>query len=141
MTNAGVDIIDKSAEKANLWLKELAAELDGDRREAYRLLRAFLHALRDRITVAEAVQLGQQLPVLIRGIYYDGWEPSRTPETYRDIDTFLERVSAEAKLGGETETSYAVAAAAAVLRRHVSAGEIDDILSILPKELRSTLAG
>ncbi len=131
-------IIQRSVEKAHIWFQEVAEQLgDTDHRQAYRVLRAYLQALRDRLTVDEAAQLGAQLPDLIRGIYYEGWDPSSTPIRYRNLDEFLDRVAAEAKLGGETSASYAVAAAAAVLRGHVSAGEIEDIRAQLPEELHA----
>ena len=38
-----------------------------------------LHTLRDRLTVDVAAKLAAQLPTLIRGIYYEDWDPSRTP--------------------------------------------------------------
>ncbi|MGZ5337679.1 MAG: DUF2267 domain-containing protein, partial [Solirubrobacterales bacterium] len=102
---------------------------------------AYLHAVRDRLTVEEAAQLAAQLPVLIRGIYYENWVPSRTPISYRSVDEFLKRVADEALLPGETEASYACSAAARVLRRHVSEGEIEDVIAVFPKELEVVLEG
>jgi uncharacterized protein (DUF2267 family) len=134
-------IIERSVEKAHVWLNELAAEIGTeDRNQAYRVLRAYLQALRDRLPVDEAAQLAAQLPELIRGIYYEGWNPSSTPVQYRGLDEFLERIANEAKLSGETEASFAVGAAATVLRRHVSAGEIDDVRAVLPEDLRPIIA-
>jgi uncharacterized protein (DUF2267 family) len=134
-------IIERSVEKAHVWLNELAAEIGTeDRNQAYRVLRAYLQALRDRLPVDEAAQLAAQLPELIRGIYYEGWNPSSTPVQYRGLDEFLERIASEAKLSGETEASFAVGAAATVLRRHVSAGEIDDVRAVLPEDLRPIIA-
>lgn len=130
-------IINRSVEKTHLWLDEIAEGLESDdRSQAYRLLRAYLHALRDRLTVDEAAELGAQLPELIRGIYYEGWDPSKTPIKYRGLAEFLDRVAADANLPGETSAAYAVSVAAGVLRRHVSAGEIDDILAQLPDDLQ-----
>ena len=134
-------IVARSVEKTNLWLDELAADLgESDRKTAYEILRAFLHALRDRLTVEESAQLAAQLPTLIRGIYFEGWQPARTPERYPDIETFLTRVAGEARLHGETEASYAASAAARVLQRHVSGGEIEDVLATLPTAIRPIFA-
>jgi uncharacterized protein (DUF2267 family) len=139
---AEVDVIDRSVEKTHIWLNELADELGSDDRQAaYRVLRAFLHVLRDRLTVEEAAQLAAQLPDLIRGIYYEGWVPARTPRKYHDVDEFLTRIADEALLDGETQASYACTAAARVLRRHVSEGELRDVLAVLPEELRALVAG
>ncbi|MEX2105978.1 MAG: DUF2267 domain-containing protein [Solirubrobacterales bacterium] len=130
-------IIERSVEKAHLWLDDVAGELGTeDHQYAYRVLRAYLHALRDRLPVDEAAQLAAQLPELIRGIYYEGWDPSRTPVKYDGFADFLSRVASEASLDGETAASFGVGAAATVLRRHVSAGEIDDIRANLPEDLR-----
>lgn len=132
-----IAIVKQSVEKAHVWLNEMAGELGtDDRQEAYRALRAYLHALRDRLPVNEAAQLAAQLPDLIRGIYYEGWNPSKTPVRYRGLADFLGRVATDANLDGETEASYAVSAAAKILRRHVSAGEIDDVRAILPDDLK-----
>ena len=133
-------IIERSVEKAHVWLNDTAAELGTeDQQEAYRILRAYLHALRDRLPVDEAAQLAAQLPELIRGIYYEGWNPSATPVKYRTFAEFLDRVAEEALLDGETAAFYAVGAAFSVFRSHVSAGEIDDIRAILPEDLHPIL--
>jgi uncharacterized protein (DUF2267 family) len=95
-----------------------------------------LHALRDRLTVDLAAKLAAQLPTLIRGIYYEDWDPSRTPLAIHDVGPFLDHVAAEGHMAGETEASLAVSAVIAVLRAHVSAGEIDSVLAILPDSFR-----
>ena len=129
-------IAERSAEKTRNWLDDLCDRLGTeDRRYAHKVLRAYLHALRDRLTVEESAQLAAQLPNLIRGIYYEGWKPSATPVHYHDLTDFLDRVAADAQLGGTTVASYAVGAAAEVLRQHISTGEIEDVLVQLPDAL------
>ena len=87
MTTTRLDIIDRSVEKAHIWINDVAAELSTqDPHHAYRVVRAFLHALRDQLTVDEAAKLAAQLPIFVRGVFYEGWDPSRTPEHARDID-------------------------------------------------------
>jgi uncharacterized protein (DUF2267 family) len=133
-------ILDRSVQKAHIWLIELCEELESDDRQyAYRVLRGFLHALRDRLPHQESAQLAAQLPVLLRGVYYENWVPSRTPQAYHDARSFLDRMAAEASLAGDTEASFAVAAAARVLRAHVSAGEVEDVLAVLPPALRELI--
>jgi len=137
MTETEPSIIEHSVEKAHIWLKEIAEELGvDDRQYAYRALRAVLHTLRDRLTVDVAAKLAAQLPTLIRGIYYEDWDPSRTPLPLRDVEGFLDHVLAEDGMAGETEASVAVTAVARVLRAHVSPGEIDHVLAVLPDEFR-----
>lgn len=125
-----------------LWLTELAEELGrpGDQQYAHRVLRGFLHTLRDRLIVDEVAHLAAQLPELLRGIYYENWRPSATPASYHDAHSFLAHVARESLLAGDTEATYATAAAAAVLRRHVSAGELDDVLANLPDDIAMLLS-
>jgi uncharacterized protein (DUF2267 family) len=137
MSDVEPSIIERSVEKAHIWLKELAGELGvEDRQYAYRALRAVLHALRDRLTVDVAAKLAAQLPTLIRGIYYEDWDPSRTPLPIHHVDAFLDHVVREGRMAGETEASLAVTAVARVLREHVTEGEIDDVLAVLPDKLK-----
>jgi uncharacterized protein (DUF2267 family) len=142
MTSGDPEVISRTVESTHAWLHDLCGELGGeDRRYAYRALRAVLHVLRDRLPVDESAQLAAQLPVLLRGVYYEGWRPSATPQTYHDARTFLERVATGAQLHGETEASFATEAVARLLRRRVSAGEIADVLAVLPAEVRALFAG
>jgi uncharacterized protein (DUF2267 family) len=140
MTSGQLEILDRGAEKANVWLSEIATELEGDRREAYRALRAYLHTLRDRLPAQQNAALAAQLPTMLRGIFYEGWQPSRTPLHYRDPVEFAERVRREAGLVGDTEAWFAIQAVAKVLRRHVSAGEIEGIVRSLPGSLQGLVA-
>ena len=131
------DVLARSVQKAREWIDETADELGIDnRRTALRSLRAVLHALRDHIGVNESAHLAAQLPELIRGIYYEEWVPARVPESQRDRGEFLRRIVRDARLSGETEASFAVSAVIAVLSRHVSPGELDDVAKSLPTQLR-----
>jgi uncharacterized protein (DUF2267 family) len=130
-------IVQRSVEAAHAWHHDVAVELQtDDLHDAARALRVVLHALRDRLTVEETAHLASQLPTMIRGIYYEGWTPGRPPHVAHNIDTFLAHVAAEGRMAGETEASHAVTAVARVLHRHVSEGELDDVLAILPEKLR-----
>jgi uncharacterized protein (DUF2267 family) len=141
MSDNEPSIIQHSVEKTNIWLGEIAEELGGDdRRYAYRALRAVLHALRDRLTVDVAAKLAAQLPILIRGVYYEDWDPSRTPLAIHDVGAFLDHVAAEGNMAGDTEASLAVAAVIRVLRAHVSDGEIDSVLAVLPASLGALIS-
>jgi uncharacterized protein (DUF2267 family) len=141
MATSDVTSIDRSVEKTNAWLRELAVELGrpDDRRYAYRVLRAFLHTLRDRLPVNSAVHLAAQLPELLRGVYYEGWRPNQTPQAYHDLDTFIARIAAGALLSGHTESVDCAEAAAVVLRRHITAGELEKIAAALPTTIADLL--
>lgn len=134
-----VDVIDTTVQKTFRWIDELNDELGGvGRREAFRNLRAFLQTIRDRLTVDEAAHLGAQLPMLVRGIYYEGWVPSRAPAKMKPeqfVEVFVER----AVLPTDHEPVAALKASARVMRRHVTPGEARDVLSMLPLDVRRLL--
>lgn len=80
MTTTGLEIFDTTVQKTNRWLAGIAERLDHrDRQHAYQALRGVLHALRDRLTIDEAAHLGAQLPMLVRGIFFEAWQPARPP--------------------------------------------------------------
>lgn len=133
---ASIDSVERTVHVTNRWLHEVAKELGEDEARAYQALRAVLHALRDRVGVDEAAQLAAQLPELLRGVFYEGWVPSRTPEAYHDAGTFLARIERDLHLHGATEASYAVRAVMDVLGRHVSEGELRDVMAVLPPAVR-----
>jgi len=140
MSVRSVDAVERSVHKTNEWLNELTRELGThDEEFAWRVLRAYLEVLRDRLTVDEAAHLAAQLPHMLRGVFYDGFDPSRQPEKIRDRDTFLARLADRAQLPGSAEAERAAAAVTRVLRRHVTEGELNDVLSQLPSEIREIL--
>jgi uncharacterized protein (DUF2267 family) len=140
MSSSHLEIIDRNVEKAHIWVNGVAEELGTDDREqAFRVLRAFLHALRDHLSVDVAAQLSAQLPIFVRGVFYEAWNPNAMPNHTRDLDSFLDRIAAEARLAGETEASFAAAAANRVLQRHISTGERDAVLHVLPRHVRAFL--
>jgi len=137
MSVTGLEGFDTTVHKTNAWLNELLQELGWqDKHAAYRAMRGTLHAIRDRLTVDEVAQLGAQLPMLIRGFYYEGWDPSDNPERYRHKAQFLERIERESRAGIPVDPEQVARAVSAVLARRVSEGEIEDVRQLLPAELR-----
>jgi len=90
----GLDVFDTTLKETNLWLKELMERLGTyDRHHAYSTLRAVLHALRDRIGPENAAHLSAQLPMLVRGIFYEGWDPTGKPTKERHEVEFIAHVA------------------------------------------------
>jgi uncharacterized protein (DUF2267 family) len=139
MSNTGLSTFDTTIEKTNIVLKEIeeAYGWPKDRRQqSYDALRAVLHALRDRLTVDEAADLGAQLPMLIRGIYYEGWDPSRAPVKMHKGE-FLDRIREEFRYEVEGGVELLVTRVLDALRRYVTEGEWDEVRSTLPRDLRA----
>ncbi len=139
MAATGLAVFDTTLQKTHAWLKDVMHELGtDDRHQAYLALRAVLHALRDRLTVEEVAQLGAQLPMLIRGFYYEGWDPTGKPLKERHKEDFLRHIERYFKTTrqGEVDAERIARAVFRVLARRVSKGEIEDIVHILPRELR-----
>jgi uncharacterized protein (DUF2267 family) len=129
---------DNAVQTANLWLGELERQLGlQSRDQAYVLLRAVLHTLRDRLPWVEAVQLGGQLPTLIRGIYYDGWSLRRSGERLSSMTAFVDRVMAAMHPAMVRLPEAAVLGVFALLGQHVSAGEIEDVRRCLPDDVQA----
>jgi uncharacterized protein (DUF2267 family) len=141
MSVTGLDVFDATLQKTNNWLQDLMQALVGtDRHEAYAALRATLHALRDRLTVEEAAQLGAQLPMLIRGFYYEGWDPTGKPLRVRHKEEFLALIERQFRDGGLcddlVDPERVARAVFRVLAQRVSTGEIEDVRHVLPAEIR-----
>ena len=127
---------DKTLTKSNEWLKELGAELGWQDPNAVLLaLRSVLHALRDRLPPNEAADLAAQMPLLIKGVYFDGWRPSSTPVKVRSKEEFFNMVMQPLARGfPEADPDRVIRAVFRVLAEHVSQGEIRDVRVVLPAE-------
>jgi uncharacterized protein (DUF2267 family) len=137
MSFTGLDVFDATVNKTNAWLNELMETLAiEDRHAAYLALRSTLHVLRDRLTVEEAAHLAAQLPMLIRGFYYEGWDPTDVPLPVRDVFEFLVLIDVEHGATLELDAEEVARAVFKVLERRVSAGEIEDVKQLLPKQIR-----
>jgi uncharacterized protein (DUF2267 family) len=142
MTVASVHAVERTVHKTNEWLNDLAGELDlgADGRDAaWRILRGYLHVLRDRLTLDEGAHLAAQFTHLIRGVYYEGFDPGDRPVAIRDRDAFLARLADATELHDPEEAARATAACTRVMGRHVSEGELDDVFGQLPAQIRGVL--
>jgi uncharacterized protein (DUF2267 family) len=142
MSHTGYAAFDTTIEKTNQVLKSIEEAYGWPstrRQQSYDALRAVLHALRDRLPVQEAADLAAQLPMLIRGLYYEGWVPARVPvKMHRE--EFLDRVQRDLPFDAEGGTELVVKRVLGALQRYVTPGEWNDIESTLPKDLVAVLS-
>ncbi len=136
-TDTSLDVIEKTVQKTNEWLKELEEELGTENRHfAFQTLRAVLHVLRDRLPLQEASNLANQLPLLIRGVYFETWNPSLLPIKDRKLEEFLARIPVYFPREDILDPERLVRAVFTILKKHVSKGEIDDIGANFPTALK-----
>lgn len=136
MQDTGVSALDTTIQKTNVWIKEVMEELGSDdRHRAYLALRNVLHSLRDRLAVEEAADLGAQLPMLVRGFYYDAWNPSGKPVKF-DKDEFLSNIRQQFATDPNVDAAKTAQAVFKVMDKHVADGEIEDIKGALPHDLK-----
>ncbi|UXA08324.1 DUF2267 domain-containing protein [Mycobacterium sp. SMC-2] len=137
-TKTKVTALDHAIDSAHTWINDVAKEFDTEDREfAYRVLRAWLHTLRDRLTVEASAHFAAQLPDLIRGVFYQGWSPSAVPDKY-DAQAYAVRFSREANIALDDVGKAAAATTAAVLH-HLPVAQMDKALGQLPIEIRKIL--
>ncbi len=135
MSATGLDVFDKTIQTTNLWLDEISARIGPDRQLAWKVLSTVLHKLRDRLSPDLSAHLGAQLPLLIRGAYYDLYEPSKQREAEGDGE-FVEDVARWLSDARPVNSKDAIAAVFAVLDRHVSPGQLTKVRHALPKGVR-----
>ncbi len=133
-------VFDNHLEVANRWLVEISESLQlspDEEGRAVHALRAGLHAIRDRLPANEVLDLGAQLPTLIRGIYFEGWRLENDPARIRDRAAMISRVQKELAPDPRLVPVEVLRAVIHLLVEHVSPGEIGDVVATLPKPIAS----
>ncbi len=139
------DAFDTAVQKANIWLKDIeqAGKLRS-RFQAYAALRSVLHALRDCLPPAEAVKFSAQMPLLVKGVFFDGWKVTPKPlrMTHAEFNIYIRHGLKEE---GGVEPELALKAVLAAVCRHISPSVLDTLEPVLPREVHAvvhaTLAG
>lgn len=123
---------------AHEWLRAVTDDLGTyDRNFAHRVLRAWLHTVRDSVGVGTAARLAAQLPELFRGAFYEGWVPEKVPHPHT-VESFSAQFAAEAGVS-EDEAAALLGAVTEAVSRLFSAGQLDRLLAELPASLRRLL--
>jgi uncharacterized protein (DUF2267 family) len=136
MSATGLDVFDKTLQTTNIWLNDIMDRLGPDRQVAWKVLSTVLHKLRDRLPIELSAHLGAQLPLLVRGVYYDQFDPARLPTDCRSPEEFKAEVAEWLSDIRPVDPDEAIAAVFSVLDRHLSEGQITKVRNALPKGLR-----
>ncbi|MEV1332374.1 DUF2267 domain-containing protein [Micromonospora costi] len=137
MSEQFISAIESSIDKTNVILKDIENAYGWpkeQRNQSYAALRTVLHLLRDRMPVQESVEFAQQLPIVVRGIYFDGWQPQDVPVKL-NRDDFLYEVRQGFPYDVEGGTERVVQVVLDTLRRHINQGEWDDVKDTMPRDL------
>ncbi|NBO91154.1 MAG: DUF2267 domain-containing protein [Planctomycetia bacterium] len=138
MSQATLTPFESTLQTTTVWLNDIRDRLGwSDNQRAYHALRAVLHALRDRLSVDEAAALAAQLPLLIRGIYYEGWHPHGKPDRERHLKHFLAPIADAFRNDPDINPEWVTRAVLGVLSSHVTGGEMESIKRTMPPEIRS----
>lgn len=134
---SSVGTIDKSVELANVWLGEISDQLNQmDKEDAWACLNAVLKTVRDRIPIDEAADFAAQLPLVIRGSFYEGWKPSQAPHKWRHRDEYLEAVKDRLPGRENFDIEETVRAVLKVVGQHMTQEELQKLKAIHPAEVR-----
>lgn len=133
----------KHAAKANEFLHDVAEKLGdkNDKGRASRVIRAFFRSIRNHITLEENFQLLSQLPLLLKGVYVDGWIPAKQHQKTYSKNSFIEEMANEDRAAGDDFTNpegviFSAKAVFKALQKYISPGEMDNIKNVLPRELK-----
>ncbi|HJS40525.1 MAG TPA: DUF2267 domain-containing protein [Sphingomicrobium sp.] len=138
MSATGLEVFDKTLQTTNIWLGEIMDQLGPDRQVAWKILSTVLHKLRDRLPIGLAANLGSQLPLLIRGVYYDQFEPAKLPSDCASHEQFAAEVAEWLSDTRPVDPDAAIRAVFGILSRHLSGGLAGHVHDALPKGLKKT---
>ena len=133
-----IPVIASTQEKTKEWIDDLMRNLGWtDEQKAYQALSAVMHALRDRLTTQKTAELSAQLPMLIRGMFFEGWTPSHAPLQDRSQELFLSQVRNQFPTESDVKVEEITKAVCSVMAKHISKDELNQILVVTPNSIYS----
>ncbi len=138
MSAQGLQVIDHTVQLTHEWINELRERLEWtSARDTLRLMRVTLSAVRDHLGHQEAAQFAAQLPLLIGGMFFEGWKPADTPIRERNRAGFVLRIEANVADVLDYRGPEDIRAVFQLLNNRVSHGEVNDVRAGLPDAIRS----
>src|SRR5438046_9950878 len=127
MSEQGLETIESTTQKTHEWIARIAEALHMEKRDAWKSLRAVLQTLRERLPLDLAVHFGAQLPMLVRGLYYEGWEPSKVP-IKMSREEFPAGWQSRVIAGRVIDPEEIVQAVMLVIADHIGDGEMEKVM-------------
>ncbi|WP_296375178.1 DUF2267 domain-containing protein [Yoonia sp.] len=132
-----VHVFDRTVHEAHDWVNELTGRLGwSSERDALRLLRTVLCKIRDHLPVNEMAQFSAQLPIMLRGMFFEGWQPKKTPVQERHAKDFIAAIEEQVGDVLDYRGAMDITATFTVINARISRGEVEDVRANLPQELR-----
>lgn len=150
VADPGLNVLDRTVQDTNRWLRAVArqlgaendADVDAGKQRAYHALRAVLFALRDRTSADLAADFAAQLPLLVRGIFYEGYRPADQPKDYRTLDAWNEEVQQElSTISDAPAPKEATQAVFTVMSEELDWGAVQKTFTALPEDVRTLWPG
>lgn len=136
---------EKYADEGNHFVNEVTGLLEWERPKAARITQAVLHALRDRVHVNEAIHFAQGLPMALKGVFIDQYEPGRVPVVIRDKDDFLDfiwnKLSNKEEIKERDEIAQGFRAVYIALGMRLDRGQLSRLENSLPHEILEIIRG
>ncbi|MFG5383538.1 DUF2267 domain-containing protein [Yoonia sp. R2-816] len=137
MTTGQIHVFERTTHEAHEWVNDLSGRLGwSSERDVLRLLRAVICRIRDHLQINEMAQLSAQLPIMLRGMYYEGWQPKLTPVRERHQDEFVAAIEEQVGDVLDYRGPEDIRVVFELLNARISRGEVDDVRANLPTELR-----
>jgi uncharacterized protein (DUF2267 family) len=136
MSASGIVAFDRTLQTTNMWLNDIMIDHGPDRQLAWHILGSVLQTLRDRIPADLSAHLSAQLPLLVRGVYYEHYDPSKKPQHTRTIDEFCEGIRKDFATQRPIDVEKAVQSVFRVLTHYLDPGEVAKVRSVLPPAIR-----
>jgi len=139
---AGSAHFEKYAEEGNRFINEVANELGiNDRRQALRVTKAVLHAVRDRLPATDSIEFAQGLPLVLKGVYFDQYDISKTPVSIKSSEEFIDFIREKDRFGAindfqsPREVVSCLRTVFRVLEHRLDRGQVEQIAAQLPKDI------
>jgi uncharacterized protein (DUF2267 family) len=128
-----------AVDHANHWVDQVATAMGGvDRHCAWSALRAVLQVVRDHVPHENAAHFAAQLPLVLRGGFYEGWRPVETPVHAHHASDFLGEIAAHMgqRRSDQVDVEQAFHAVIAALGRCGMEHELAHIQRLMPMPIR-----
>ena len=135
MSQQGIHVIDTTVHKTHEWISAVAELTRLEKNDAYKALRAVLQTLRDRLHVELTAHLSAQLPMLIRGLFYEGWEPARVPKKMNHQE-FLKAVSDKIVTDRFIDPQRITHDVFMAIGQFIAPGEVEKVKRTLPLDIQ-----